>query len=550
MARPLLFGIETEWFNAHFHDPDPSEPERIAGAVIEVLKRRRPYLSDGRSGVYLNDGGKFYPDCGHGEQASAECTDPESLVAAVKAFERLLRELAPEAERELGGGGRLCFGRLNVDYLSNATYGQHESYLTTHPPAYFEEALVPHLATRAIYCGEGGLGPFGVGLAVSPRLLTFCQVADSTSTSDRPIFNLRNEPLAAPGYFRLHVTAGSTLGSELALYLKVGFTALVVRTAELLGPEMAHRLQLANPVAALHQVASDLTCRLPLELADGRSTTAVEIQREYLYIVRRYLRELPAWAPAVCDRLETVLNALAGDPSTLRNSLDWAIKHHICAGQLRRNPGPDQGTDLLAALYTDLGQTSYGDARPPLELSLGPSSPALATVARLNADLVRRGLRWSDLTWDDAARMRLAEIDLRFGLLGEGLFDQLDAQGLLAHRVLDESQIERAACGPPAGSRAELRGAAVTRLSGQDEVVATWHAVFDERNGRVLDLTDPFQSRELWITPEEFHARPTAEPAEGEALAVEILGNSLDPDIAAFLAEDLRMNTGQSGGEL
>ena len=373
----------------------------------------------------------------------------------MKAFERKLVQAAPEIARQVGGGEEV-FARLNVDHLSSSTsYAQHESYLTRNPAPYCE-AIVPHLLSRVVYCAEGGPAPEGGEFLVSPRMLHFVTESANETVRSRPIFNLRDESLAAPGFYRLHVICSSTLASQLAIYLKVGFTALVVRCVELGGELIANRMALANSVAALHQVAGDRSCTTRLRLASGARLTAVEIQAEYLSIVRRYQNQLPDWAPDVCDRLETVLQALADDPRRLSTTLDWCIKDFIYGHQPKE--ATDEGRDILAELYAAVRSTAFGDSRPGLDILLGPSSPVLGTVARLNEELVRRNLRWQNLKLRSSEALRMGEIDTRFGILGEGIFDQLDRQGLLNHRVIGEDRIVRAMSLPPIGTRAELRG--------------------------------------------------------------------------------------------
>ncbi len=509
VAEKLLFGIETEWFNAHFAAKRPAKAERLVPAALHVLSGS-PCLSDGGNGIFLSDGSRVYQDCGHVEFASCECCDPADLVAHVKAFERKLVQAAPEIAR-LVGGGNVVFARLNVDHLSRSTsYAQHESYLTRYPAPYFAKSLVPHLVSR-IYCGEGGPAPEGGELLVSPRMLHFVTESANETVRSRPIFNLRDESLAAAGYYRLHVICSSTLASQLALYLKVGFTSLVVRCVELGGELIANHLALENSVAALHRVAGDRSCKERLRLANGSRLTAVEIQMEYLSIVRRYLDQLPDWATEVCDRLETVLRALEDDPRRMSKTLDWAIKDFIYSSQ--SNEAKDEGRDILTALYSALRSTAYGESRPSLDILLGPASPVLGTVARLNEELVRRNLRWPDLKLHNSEALRIAEIDTRFGILGDGIFDQLDRQGLLNHRVIGEDPIDRAASLPPAGTRAELRGNVVRRLAGKPDVVCTWTGVLDRANKKFLDLHDPWQRTETWSPiPSEEHEETASDP--------------------------------------
>ncbi len=50
-------------------------------------------------------------------------------------------------------------------------------------------------------------------------------------------------------------------------------------------------LTLDNPVQAFRQVSRDLACRVPLRMRDGRTMTAIDIQREFLELAHRYYRD-------------------------------------------------------------------------------------------------------------------------------------------------------------------------------------------------------------------------------------------------------------------
>jgi len=496
-------GIEIEWWHGHL-GPRAVEAEHVAMATLSAIQRSHPYLPDGGRGVFLENGCRVYLDVGHCEFASAECSSPAELVAQVKAFERLLVKLAPTIAADLGGG-QTIFARLNVDHLS-ASFGTHLSVLTRRPPADYARPMIPFLVAKTIVGGEGGLALEGSRLAVSPRMLHIGCACGHDTVHNKPIFCLRDEPLAGEkqksDVYRLHATCYSTLASELAWYLTTGFSALVVRAIELSGECAADRLQLDNPVAAMHTVAADLSCRERLLLTNGRKATAIEIMKEYLTIVRRQLGQLPDWAGDVCGRMEQTLDTLADDPRRLVGALDWPTKVEIYEKQ--RAPTEDRGSDILAQLYAAARHTAFGDRRPPLAVLLGPSSPVLETVARLNVELRRRGLRWDECRTDDSERLRLAEIDVRFGHLGEGIFDQLHRQGLLRHTVITDADIERATAAGPVGTRAALRGRAVRRFAGTAGMTCTWQGVYQHRRRRVMDLRNPWQKEERWVPIQDF----------------------------------------------
>jgi hypothetical protein len=92
-----------------------------------------------------------------------------------------------------------------------------------------------------------------------------------------------------------------------------------------------------------------------------------------------------------------------------------------------------------------------------------------------------------------------APLDLRFSQLGPaGLFESLDAAGLLDHRQPGVGPIEPAMTLPPDGGRAHLRGAVIRRHAASSRYVADWLVVRDDASGLALDLRDPFVTEERW----------------------------------------------------
>src|SRR5206468_5942623 len=100
------------------------------------------------------------------------------------------------------------------------------------------------------------------------------------TTLKRPIVNTRDEPHAdAQKYRRLHVIVGDANLCEVATFLKLGTTAIVLSMIEddFFGDI---DLSLANPVQAIRRVSYDTELSDPVELADGRRMTGVQLQWE------------------------------------------------------------------------------------------------------------------------------------------------------------------------------------------------------------------------------------------------------------------------------
>jgi Pup amidohydrolase len=125
---------------------------------------------------------------------------------------------------------------------------------------------------------------------------------------------------------------------------------------------------LANPVQAIRQVSYDLSLRRPIELDEGRSITALEMQWELYDRARKYAddRGLEAVGQEageeVLRRWEYVLTALESDPLTLADQLDWVAKYRVINGYRERH-GAAWSDARLAAM--DL---QYHDLRPEKSL--------------------------------------------------------------------------------------------------------------------------------------------------------------------------------------
>ena len=109
------------------------------------------------------------------------------------------------------------------------------------------------------------------------------------TTLKRPIVNTRDEPHADPQrYRRLHVIVGDANLAEVATFLKVGTTSLVLAMIED-DVSGSRSLALADPVRAMHDVAPGPDVHLsPSPMADGTTATALDIQWELFSLGRKY----------------------------------------------------------------------------------------------------------------------------------------------------------------------------------------------------------------------------------------------------------------------
>ncbi len=459
-----MLGVETEFaFTALDSSGAPLDRGKYTRALLERVKSSHPYLC-GRNpfDLYLANGARIYVDIGrHPEAATPECTSPEAVVRFSRALEEVLARAARELETRRNKVANAWLFKCNVDYVSGATWGSHESYLYKRPdqPALAQQ-IIPHLVSRVIYTGAGGLRPSapGIEFTLSPRVAHLEHDVSGASTGHRGIYHTKDEPLAGGVYHRLHVLSGESLCSQLADYLRLATTALIVKLCEA-GERPGVSVVLSDPLQAMRAYVADPTCTARADLEVGPPRTALEIQRHYLEEVesRADAAFMPSWAGDACRRWRDVLDALEADPASMTHTLDWPMKLAIFNNQARQH---------------------------------GIDWDSLPLRNRRTAKPARRAI----LKSAQALRAELCEIDTRFGQLGPaGIFNSLDRSGVLQHRIVPAERITAAVHAPPADGRARLRGEQITRLSERrSDFQCNWQSIVDHAHHRVLDLMDPF----------------------------------------------------------
>ena len=475
MAIPKVMGIETEYGITVKNQPD-FNPILSSLLLINsyetyrVSRIRWDYeaespLRDARGFEYMEDkdapskeesrlinliwsnGARFYVDHAHPEYSSPETTNPRDLVIWDKAGEQVLNLSRTRAEAVSPPEQRILIYKNNTDSKGNS-YGTHENYLMDRkvPFARIVQHLMPFLVTRQIYTGSGKVGTENNAESCEYQI---SQRADFLETEvgletmhSRPIINTRDEPHADPEkYRRLHVIVGDANMSEVATYLKVGTMAIVLSMIE--DDFIDRDLSLEAPVLAYRKVSRDLTCREPLRLKDGRTLTAVDIQREYFELALRYYATLEPepWVPDVLARWESVLDRLARDPRTLNRELDWVIK---------------------------------------LEL--------------IESYMAKHGLGWTD--------PRVAMIDLQYHDIrpGKGLYGKLE-EAEAVERIVTDDEVSKAIYDPPKDTRAYFRGMCLQKYS-EEIVSASWDSViFDLKDGplKKIFMLEPLRGTEAHV---------------------------------------------------
>jgi Pup amidohydrolase len=430
-----------------FEDEHPDVDARGFTAETALAPEVETHLVN----AVLTNGARYYVDHAHPELSTPECADPRSVVVFDRAAEAILRRSMRAARNILPPGEEIVVYKNNSDRKGNS-YGTHENYLLDRqvPFSRIVTHVMPHLISRQVYIGSGKVGTEASGLSSDDVPFQLTQRADFfeeevglETTLKRPIVNTRDEPHAdAQRYRRLHVIVGDANLSEIATFLKVGTTALVLSMIE--DDFLPRDLSLATPVPALRAVSYDLSLRRPLELADGSHMTAVEMQWEYLDRAKKYAEEHgldciggEVVGGEVLRRWEEVLTGLESDPLSLATQLDWVAKYRLMEGYRERH----------------------------------------------------------GVAWDDS---RLAAMDLQYHDLRteKGLWSRVDLD-----RITHDDEVAEAVSEPPSDTRAYFRGKCLQRWADQI-VAANWDSMVFDIGGdplRRVPMMDPTRGTEAHV---------------------------------------------------
>ena len=411
---------------ANYQEMDQQHPE----SFVEI-----------KSDLILTNGARLYNDHAHPEYSTAECQNLFDLIAHDKAGERILQQCAVRRSQKLNKD--VILYKNNTDYKGHS-YGCHDNYLMRRdiPFDYLKESLIPFLVTRQIFAGAGKLGieseeegMVSPGSYQISQRADFFQVEASVDTMHkRPIFNTRDEPHADPQkYRRLHGIAGDANMSEYSTALKIGSTALVIDLIE--SRLIPDNFAVIEPIRAIKEISRDQTYRWQLNLKNGKTTTAIDLQRQYLELAQQHLDPNNGETDWILAEWGAILNQLEQEPMELVDRIDWVTKKWL-----------------------------------------------------LTTFVEEEGIEWDD-PWLQSLALQYHDIDPE-----SGLYYALETQGSM-RRVVTDGQINHAIHNPPKDTRAYFRGKSIDKFTNQIESVQWDHVTFS-LNGKAISvnmnkLTDP-----------------------------------------------------------
>ncbi len=384
-----IFGVETE-FGCLVSDETYGTPEiaveTIKNYLFHDLKlgaidlhARDDVFEPAQSGGFLMNGARLYIDAvgSHLEYATAECRNLTDLVANDRAGQRQI----VRAINELGLEDVVSIYNNSVDHFGGHTFGCHENYLVRGDDEFLNTSvnmLYPFLVTRQIFAGVGRVGghiltqsvlrpsyqdvmdnpvdyiwvsqvygvvpDWEVDFQLSQRADHILKTIASRVRFNRALINPKWEHFYShEGMTRLHLLFGESNQNEYAYALKIGTTMLVLRLAE--DHLIDSKWTMNHPLRTLREVSRDASYRWLVEMSDGKTMTAIDLQREYLAMAQIYRGESEQtdW---ILQEWESTLDGLAKDPLAMGDRIDWVAKLSI-VNQYREEEGLDWQDDAL-----------------------------------------------------------------------------------------------------------------------------------------------------------------------------------------------------------
>ncbi len=402
MAIEKVLGIETEYGVAGGPDQDPilassiivnayaqqgasrinwdfeGETPDLDARGLSGLTAFAPIVETHLANTVLSNGARLYVDHAHPEYSSPECRTPLEATLYDVAGEEVLRRALSTANASLDPSDAITLYKNNSDGKGNS-YGTHENYLVSRQVDFSDvvRAMVPHFVSRQVVVGAGKVGAetddalsHAPSFQLSQRAEFFEEVVGLETTLKRPIINTRDEPHSdAERFRRLHVIIGDANMSQVATFVKLGSTALLLavledRGAAVFPPPPRH------PVRAVRHFALDPSLRAVEQADDGVSYSAWDLQDALWHLAQDYVAA--TGAPAVASESEVaeiltqwreMLDGVRADPSGVADRVDWAAKQRVLEGYRERHDLPATDARLRAI---DL---QYHDLRPERSLS-------------------------------------------------------------------------------------------------------------------------------------------------------------------------------------
>lgn len=420
-----------------------TRPERIEACreLTHALGPSLSFLHGSKGGrVYENGGGACKCTGDVLEIQTPECSDPYRAAGHVAAARQRLGVLADRRG--------LALLAHNCDHWSLAqgrswiTRGMHTSF-SVEDVERLARGLVPFLVASTVFSGTGLVDPRR-GFTLSQRARYLTRVRSSITDGAGPgraIYSTRERLHDRGPQQRLHLVLFDQPRSQAQLALVLGACALTIAALqEEPRPAFLEEVSPKDPLGAYHRVGLGGDPAAAYPNRRGRRVPPSEVLWRYHDWTGGAAARMAPWAQTVRAEWSRILTELEGpDP--------W-------------------GSEFLCRRYDAYLKRALLERAVP------------------------RGRRLEDVTTDRALFHQLARLEASFHRLGSrSLFERLEAEGALDHRVVPDADLARWLVEPPPDTRARHRGRFVRERLGRD-AEASWSCLADWENGVLVRLPD------------------------------------------------------------
>ncbi len=275
---------------------------------------------------HWHNGAQIYLDCDkHYEVATPECT-PDNISLYDAALSKSICEISPHHHA-------LVYKNSIDDRLK--TFGCHENYRVHHPLVHGKELeqlifqkLGAFFVTRILFSGAGHL--YEGKYYMSQQALGNAHLATTRTPS---FYTSRlNEPFSEKG-IRFHYTGGEANLSEIANYLKIGTTSLLLTLIE---SDASFFKDISNNADTCAKLWMELNQETNLFVKQEKTPIiekAIEIQKYYQSCAQTFfdqnLHLKDAWTDDILVRWKNVLQQIKTRSPIIKRQVDWAIKHAL-----------------------------------------------------------------------------------------------------------------------------------------------------------------------------------------------------------------------------
>jgi len=401
-----------------FSSERPHVDSREGGSARSSFPETEYHLAN----TVLTNGSRFYVDHAHPEISSPECRTALEAVQYDLAADQIMRLSMSKASKSLDSDSEIVVYKNNSDGKGNS-YGCHENYLVERslPFGRLASMITSHFVTRQVFCGSGKIGfenhvaKDRHGFQISQRADFFEEEIGLETTIRRPIVNSRDEPHAnAEIYRRLHVIVGDANMSEVATFLKIGTTSLVLAMIE--DDAFPEQLLIRQPVPAIRSISADTSLTQTIEMVDGRRLAALEVQECLLQAAKVWAGRYglgtigEECGERILSEWTSVIEDLNRDPYLARDRVDWVAKMALldAYAKSRSLSEGDPKLKLIDLQYHDLRPERGLAAKAGLRRLIEPAvvqdsiaEPPLTTRAYFRGKVLQK---WPELVvaanWD------------------------------------------------------------------------------------------------------------------------------------------------------